>query len=66
MKCTLFNDSLTNSHTKACLECPSAASFAAKETWSDEITKVPNEDAWLDVDGKKCPPSENRAIVLER
>ena len=45
-------------------ECPSAASFAAKETWSDEIIQVPNGDACLSADGEKCQPSQNRAFVL--
>ena len=65
-KCTPCDNSLTNSYPRACPECPSAASFAAKEKWSDEIIKVPNGDACPNAEGEKCSPSQNRASVLGR
>ena len=41
-------------------------SCAAKESWSDEIIKVPNGDACLSADGEKYSPSQNRSFVLGR
>ena len=41
---------------------PSAASFAAKETWSDEIIKVPIGDACLSADGEKCSPRQSTRL----
>ena len=37
-----------------------------QDTWSDEISKVPNGDACLTVNEQKCSPSRNRAFVLEK
>ena len=63
MKCIPCDDSLTNSWPRACPECPSAASSAAKETWSDEIIQVPNGDSCLSAEGEKCSPSQNTTSI---